>query len=140
MVSGRPIFPGATNEEQTVLIWQVLGTPTEAVWPGVSLLAEYRPEEWPVCERQDLKVLMPRLNRIGLDLCAGMLQYDPKRRFGATEAMAHCYFDDLAIPRTLGPTKSLFSLSHISAAPETMEGKHCSGASDEAIRRRASVA
>jgi len=138
MVSGRPIFPGSTNEEQTVLIWQILGTPTEAVWEGVSRLPEYRPEEWPECEAQDLAIQMPRLNRVGLELCDRMLQYDPKRRFSATQAMAHLYFESLAIPKTLGPTKSIFSLEHIVIKSETSLGKHA--AKDEMMRRRASVA
>eukprot|EP00729_Bicosta_minor_P002164 gene2164-25393_t len=135
MVSGRPIFPGSTNEEQIVLIWQILGTPTESLWEGVSQLPEYKPEDWPECDKQDLAHQMPRLNRVGLELVDRMLQYNPKMRFTAQEAMAHPYFASLSIPKTLGPTKSLFSLPHIVIKEEAVMGKHGKGLS----KRRASV-
>ena len=105
MVSGRPIFPGSTNEEQIVLIWQILGTPTESSWEGVSQLPEYKPEEWPECEKQDLAHQMPRLNRVGLELVDRMVQFNPKMRYSAQEAMSHPYFASLAVPKTLGPSK-----------------------------------
>lgn len=112
MVSGRPIFPGSTNEEQIVLIWQILGTPTESLWEGVSQLPEYKPEDWPECDKQDLAHQMPRLNRVGLELVDRMLQYNPKMRFTAQEAMAHPYFASLSIPKTLGPSKLRLATLH----------------------------
>lgn len=36
MASGRPLFPGATVEDQLQLIFKLLGSPTEASWPGIS--------------------------------------------------------------------------------------------------------
>uniref|UniRef100_A0A8C3NJY1 Uncharacterized protein n=2 Tax=Geospiza parvula TaxID=87175 RepID=A0A8C3NJY1_GEOPR len=41
MVTGRPLFPGATVEEQLHFIFRLLGTPTEETWPGIGANAEF---------------------------------------------------------------------------------------------------
>ena len=35
MVSGRPMFPGSTAENELTLIFKMLGTPNDRSWPGV---------------------------------------------------------------------------------------------------------
>ena len=37
----RPMLPGKTELEQLELICRVMGTPTEATWPGLSSLPNY---------------------------------------------------------------------------------------------------
>ncbi|RKP00261.1 hypothetical protein CXG81DRAFT_13428, partial [Caulochytrium protostelioides] len=39
---GRPLFPGTNVKDQLHQIFKVLGTPTEATWPGMSQLPEFR--------------------------------------------------------------------------------------------------
>jgi cyclin-dependent kinase 17 len=36
MVTGRPIFPGQTVQDQLQLIFKKRGTPNEKSWPGIS--------------------------------------------------------------------------------------------------------
>lgn len=42
MVLGRPLFPGSNVQDQLIRIWKILGTPTDATWPGVSQFPEYK--------------------------------------------------------------------------------------------------
>ena len=37
----KPILPGRNEFEQLELIFKLLGTPTEAAWPGVTKLQYY---------------------------------------------------------------------------------------------------
>jgi serine/threonine protein kinase len=42
MATGRPLFPGDSEIDELFRIFRVLGTPTEATWPGVSSLPDYK--------------------------------------------------------------------------------------------------
>jgi len=42
MVTGRPLFPGASNSDQLVRIFKILGTPTKKFWPGMMDLPDYK--------------------------------------------------------------------------------------------------
>jgi len=140
MVCGRPMFPGSTNEEQIMFIWQLLGTPTEEVWKGVSLLPDYKPSEWPICEKQSLASNFPRLNRVGLALLEQLVHYDPKLRLSATAAMHHPYFDSFKLPNVLGPTQTLFSFPGIALKPEALMGGKLRKDPRTQAKRRSSVA
>ena len=54
-------------------IFRVLGTPTEASWPGVSALPDYR-DIFPRWAPRSLAELVPALDPLGLDVLAKMLQ------------------------------------------------------------------
>ena len=41
MACGRPLFPGSTVEDELHLIFKVLGTPTEATYPGIMANEEF---------------------------------------------------------------------------------------------------
>jgi serine/threonine protein kinase len=44
ILTGKPLFPGMKGVyDQLNKIWAILGTPTEATWPGVTKLPEYKP-------------------------------------------------------------------------------------------------
>lgn len=138
MVSGRPLFPGSTNEDQIALIWKILGTPTESTWPGVSQLSEYKPEIWAVETRQEWATQLPRLDSAGLELIEMMLQCDPSQRVGALDAMAHRYFASLEAPPRIGASVSLFECKGAVFVPESILRK---GTADPKRKdRRSSVA
>ncbi|VDM19972.1 unnamed protein product [Wuchereria bancrofti] len=40
--AGRPLFPGADVDDQLKRIFKMLGTPTDATWPGLSQLPEFK--------------------------------------------------------------------------------------------------
>lgn len=68
-------------------IFKVLGTPTEKDWPGVTTLPNWK--NIPTFPRMDLK-LSPEES----DLLYKLLDWSPNR-ITATNALQHCYFDNI---------------------------------------------
>ena len=93
MATGRPPFTGDSEIGQLFKIFQLLGTPNEASWPGVSLLRDYQPT-FPKWRPKSLKKAVPRLDEQGLDLLARLLTYDPVQRITTAEALSHPYFTE----------------------------------------------
>jgi len=94
MASGRPLFPGTSDQDQLLRIFRILGTPTEESWPTMVDLPEYKPD-FPQFEPQPLSKIAPKLDQVGWDLLSSMLRYEPQQRISAKAAMQHPYFDDL---------------------------------------------
>ncbi|KAI9336839.1 cyclin-dependent protein kinase [Zopfochytrium polystomum] len=92
MCSGKPLFPGKTNEDQLTKIFKLLGTPSEATWPHVSELSEYK-KNFPYYPPQPLQNKLPMIEPVGLDLLMRMIEYQPQRRISAKEALTHAYFE-----------------------------------------------
>ncbi|CAI0628177.1 unnamed protein product [Linum tenue] len=87
LVNLQAIFQGDSE------LQQLLGTPNEEVWPGVSNLVNWH--EYPQWSPQSLSTAVPTLDKDGLDLLEQMLKYDPAKRISAKNAMEHPYFDDV---------------------------------------------
>ncbi|KAJ9643390.1 negative regulator of the PHO system [Coniosporium apollinis] len=94
MYTGRPLFPGTTNEDQLQKIFRLMGTPSERSWPGISSFPEYR-QGWQVYATQDLQVLLPMIDQVGLSLLSGMLQLRPEMRISAEQALRHPWFAEI---------------------------------------------
>ncbi|KAJ5580941.1 Sirtuin family [Penicillium hetheringtonii] len=94
MYTGRPLFPGTTNEDQLLKIFRLMGTPSERSWPGISQLPEYKPT-FHVYATQDLGLILPQIDPLGLDLLNRMLQLRPEMRISAADALQHPWFHDL---------------------------------------------
>ncbi|KAI9145531.1 protein kinase [Paraphysoderma sedebokerense] len=99
MYTGRPLFPGKSNEDQLNRIAMVMGTPTEATWPGVSKLSEYKnffgKPNVTFYQPQNLEAILPMIDPYGLDLLRRMLTYQPQLRIAAKDALNHSYFADI---------------------------------------------
>lgn len=39
---GKPLFPGSSEVDQIDKIFSIMGTPTEATWPGVASLPQWQ--------------------------------------------------------------------------------------------------
>ncbi|RIA96589.1 kinase-like domain-containing protein [Glomus cerebriforme] len=96
MYTGRPLFPGTTNEDQLLKVFRIMGTPNEQTWQGVSQYPEYH-KPYPQYPQQDMSVYLPMIDRHGLDLLMQMLVYDPDKRITAKNALKHIYFQDLLV-------------------------------------------
>ena len=121
MYTGRPLFPGTTNEDQLIRIFRIMGTPSERTWPGISQYTEYK-QNFQMYATQDLRSILyvypllsrtpiplvcpcmwlkmltffrPQIDPQGIDLLQRMLQLRPELRIGATEALQHPWFADL---------------------------------------------
>jgi negative regulator of PHO system len=75
-------------------IFRLMGTPSERSWPGISQLPEYK-TNFPVYHTQDLRLILPQVDQVGLNLLNAMLQLRPEMRISATTALAHPWFNDL---------------------------------------------
>ena len=92
----RPLVAGTSEGDQLDRIFRLLGTPTQADYPGVVDLPEYHPSNLPIYPPppNGYAGLVPTLDANGVDLLSKMLQYDPSRRITAEEALKHPFFYD----------------------------------------------
>ncbi|NXK56736.1 CDK3 kinase, partial [Chauna torquata] len=91
MVTRKALFPGDSEIDQLFRIFRTLGTPTEATWPGVTQLPDYK-GDFPRWARKEMKEIVPNLDQDGRDLLAQLLLYDPSKRISAKAALNHQYF------------------------------------------------
>eukprot|EP00111_Clytia_hemisphaerica_P021311 TCONS_00062730-protein len=68
MVSGRPMFPGSTAENELTLIFKMLGTPSERNWPGINQNQSFIEGNYPNYRPEKLHNHVPRIEIDGLDL------------------------------------------------------------------------
>jgi non-specific serine/threonine protein kinase len=94
LYTGRPLFPGTTNDDQLQRIFRLMGTPSERSWPGISQFPEYKPN-FQVYATQDLRLILPQVDTVGLNLLSSMLQLRPDMRISAADALRHPWFNDL---------------------------------------------
>jgi len=98
MLTKKPLFPGDSEIDQLFRIFRLLGTPNEAIWPGVTHLQDFN-SSFPNWDAPtgfanilpDLKA-SGSLCEEGWHLMNDLLQYDPERRITAREALSHPYF------------------------------------------------
>eukprot|EP00892_Ulva_mutabilis_P005149 jgi/Ulvmu1/3005/UM015_0045.1 len=94
MAKGPPLFPSDCEFAQLLTIFQILGTPNEDTWPGVTQLKDWH--LYPQWQAVDMHALMgDALDASGVDLLLQLLHYDPDRRISARRALQHPWFDDL---------------------------------------------
>lgn len=94
MVNGRPLFPGNADQDQLQKIFKVLGTPSQAIWPTISELPDWK-EDYQQYTATPWDQVVPNLERDGQDLLESMLQYDPNSRISGKAALDKPYFRDI---------------------------------------------
>lgn len=94
----KPLLPGNGEIAQIDLIIELLGTPSESIWPGFLQL--------PACQNftlrsqpyNNLKTKFPKLSQAGLRLLNFLFMYDPKKRATAGESLMSTYFKEAPLP------------------------------------------
>ncbi|KAI9293775.1 negative regulator of the PHO system [Neoconidiobolus thromboides FSU 785] len=94
---GRPLFPGANNDDQLIKIFRILGTPTDQTWPTINQYPNWRPNSHPYYPPTNLANHIPTNDPIALDLIARLLMYQPHHRTSAQEALDHPYFQNVIL-------------------------------------------
>jgi len=94
MVQKKALFPGDSEIDQLFRIFRTLGTPTENMWHGVTLMPDFKTKfpNWPA---QPLKNTLPGLDEISLSLLERMIRYDPVKRITAKQALKDILFQDV---------------------------------------------
>ncbi|KAG8571758.1 hypothetical protein GDO81_011773 [Engystomops pustulosus] len=96
----RPLFPGTSEVDEIFKICQVLGTPKKSDWSEGYQLAAAMNFRFPQCVPINLKTLIPNASEEALTLMRDMLQWDPKKRPTAIQALRYPYFQ---VGQALGP-------------------------------------
>lgn len=100
MCTGKPLFPGTANEDQLIKIFRLMGTPNERTWPGISQYTNYK-NNWQIFVPQDLRLIVPNLDSMGLNLLQSLLQMRPESRITARQALQHPWFHEITMPNAV---------------------------------------
>ncbi|KAK9403532.1 serine/threonine-protein kinase MAK [Crotalus adamanteus] len=95
----RPLFPGTSEVDEIFKICQVLGTPKKSDWPEGYQLAAGMNFRFPQCVSINLKTLIPNASSEALFLMNTMLNWDPKKRPTASQALKFPYFQSIQLPQ-----------------------------------------
>ncbi|NXI97632.1 MAK kinase, partial [Psophia crepitans] len=96
----RPLFPGTSEVDEIFKICQVLGTPKKNDWPEGYHLASAMNFRFPQCVPISLKTLIPNASNEAIQLMSDMLNWNPKKRPTASQALKYSYFQ---VGQVLGP-------------------------------------
>lgn len=105
MILGKPLFSGDCEIGQLFKIFQIMGTPTETTWPGVSKLPDFK-INFPSWKKKPLKSMFPDFDEDGLDLMEKFLEMDPEKRITIREALNHPFIAKFKGEEQIGEEKS----------------------------------
>merc|ERR1719258_126127 len=93
MATGGPLFAGDSEIDTAFKIFQKLGTPTEAMWPGLSELPDFKPSfpQWKPKGWKNIRNTLTQLGASGIDILDRLMRYNPRTRVSAREALKHAY-------------------------------------------------
>jgi cell division cycle 2-like protein len=93
LINNEPLITGASEIEQLNKMFRLLGTPNEKVWPGFDKLPHA--QSFGFTHHPDvLHKSFPMITKNGMNILTQLLNYDPKQRISAEEALTHAYFSE----------------------------------------------
>jgi cyclin-dependent kinase 10 len=98
LLAHKPLLPGITEIAQLELIIDLLGTPSEAIWPDFSSLPAAQNFTLKQQPYNNLKPKFPEISSAGLRLLNFLFMYDPKKRATAEECLQSSYFKEAPMP------------------------------------------
>ena len=138
LLKHEPLFPGKQEQQTLDMMYKLLGTPNEKIWPGFDKLPKFG--SYRMSPNQPYNYLQTEFNRLssaGVDLLNRLLTYDPRRRCTAAQALEHGYFQEHPRPKRVEEMPTFPSL-HDVLAPVSGSGD-CVWSID-GTRRRAPAA
>ncbi|XP_065826763.1 serine/threonine-protein kinase ICK-like [Oscarella lobularis] len=88
----RPLFPGSSEVDEIFKICAIMGSPNKECWPEGMMLASSMNFRFPTCAPTPLSRLLPNASPEGIHLLEATLQWDPKRRPTAVQALRYPFF------------------------------------------------
>uniref|UniRef100_A0A1A9VQW0 Protein kinase domain-containing protein n=2 Tax=Glossina TaxID=44049 RepID=A0A1A9VQW0_GLOAU len=98
LLSHKPLLPGNTEIAQLELIIDLLGTPSEAIWPDFPKMPAIQNFTLKQQPYNNLKPKFQYLSAAGLRLLNFLFMYDPKKRATAEECLHSSYFKEPPLP------------------------------------------
>ncbi|KAK9498935.1 hypothetical protein O3M35_003472 [Rhynocoris fuscipes] len=98
LLGHRPLLPGRSELSQLELIVDLLGTPSDSIWPEYSSLPALQNFTLKHQPYNNLKQRFPWLSAAGLRLLNFLFMYDPKKRATADECLQSSYFKEPPLP------------------------------------------
>ncbi|XP_060756884.1 serine/threonine-protein kinase MAK isoform X2 [Neoarius graeffei] len=134
----RPLFPGNSEVDEIFKMCQVLGTVKKTDWLEGHQLAAAMNFRFPQCVPTPLKTLIPNASNEALTLMKNLLNWDPKKRPTAVQALRYPYFQvGQALetrPQTPELCKSQVKTAHLNETKSELQS-----ASEPAMRSQAKV-
>ena len=91
MALRRPLFPGKSTIDQLLKITKILGSPNWSRLSFVDTKVNYLPK----LKGKKLEYVLVEEDPLLLDLVKKMIQFQPKNRLSALQALCHPYFDQI---------------------------------------------
>lgn len=98
LLGHKPLLPGTTEIAQIELIIDLLGTPSDSIWPEYPMLPALKNFSLKHQPYNNLKTRFPWLSGAGLRLLNFLFMYDPKKRATAEECLQSSYFKEAPLP------------------------------------------
>lgn len=98
LLKNKPLLPGKSEANQIDLIVTLLGTPTDAIWPGFSSLPLARQVSLKHQPYNNLKHKFHFLTGSGTKLLNDCLMYNPAKRISARQALRCSYLTEKPLP------------------------------------------
>lgn len=97
MATGAPLFGGDSEIGTILQIFNKLGTPDEAMWPGITRMPNFKATfpQWPPRGWPQIRNTLEQVGEDGIELLEHTLRYNPCSRISARSALLRSYFLDV---------------------------------------------